>query len=224
MRRLFQYPLSGLSRTIRVILAEKHLDYEMVYETPWGPSDELLEHNISGEVPVLIDTNGVITYGNSAIREYLDEVYPDIPLIGSDYQQRAEARKISDWANSILYNDVYFPVIHERILKRFVKDTDKRPDPSCIRNASAKLNNHMEYIAWLVDRRNWLAGKEFSIADITTASLLSVLDYLGIIRWSKNELVKDWYVRIKSRPSFRSILQDNLPQIPPAENYANLDF
>ncbi|MBQ2176407.1 MAG: glutathione S-transferase family protein, partial [Alphaproteobacteria bacterium] len=128
------------------------------------------------------------------------------------------------WANNTLYKDVYQPVIRERILKRFVKDTDKRPDPACIREAGTKLNNHMEYIAWLVDRRNWLAGKEFSIADIATASLLSVMDYLGIIQWHKYELVKSWYVRIKSRPSFRSILQDNVPQIPPASNYANLDF
>lgn len=224
MRRLFQYPLSGLSRAVRVILAEKQLDYEMVYETPWNPSDELLEHNISGEVPVLIDTNGVVAYGNSTIREYLDEVYPDIPLIGTDYTQRVEARKIADWADNVLYKEVYYPVVHERILKRFVKDAEKSPNPDRIRIAGVKLNNHMEYIAWFVDRRNWLAGKEFSVADITTASLISVLDYFGIIQWKKYELVKDWYVRIKSRPSFRSLLQDNLPQIPPAENYKNLDF
>ncbi len=207
-----------------MILAEKRLDYELVYEAPWKPSDELLEYNISGEVPTLIDTNGIITYGNSAIREYLDEVYPDIPLIGTDYQQRAEARTIADWAHNILYKDVYQPVIYERILKRFIKDADKRPEPACIREAGTKLNNHMEYIAWLIDRRNWLAGKEFSIADIATSSLLSVLDYLGIIQWHKYELVKSWYVRIKSRPSFRNILQDNVPQIPPATDYANLDF
>lgn len=224
MRRLFQYPLSGLSRAVRVILAEKQLDYEMVYETPWTPSDELLEHNISGEVPVLIDTNGVVAYGNSTIREYLDEVYPDIPLIGTDYRQRVEARKIADWADNVFYKEVYYPVVHERILKRFVKDAEKSPNPDRIRTAGAKLSNYMEYIAWFVDRRNWLAGKEFSIADITTASLISVLDYFGIIQWKKYELVKDWYVRIKSRPSFRSLLHDNLPQIPPAENYKNLDF
>lgn len=224
MRRLFQYPLSGLSRAVRIILAEKRLDYEMIYEAPWKPSDDLYDVNFFGEVPTLVDTNGVIIYGNSAVREYLDEVYPDISLIGMDYQQRAEARKIADWADNILYRDIYYPVIHERILKRFIKDNDKQPNPTCIRGAISKLNNYMEYMAWLIDRRNWLAGKEFSIADIATASLISVLDYLGIIQWHKYELVKGWYARIKSRPSFRNILQDNLPQIPPADNYANLDF
>ena len=224
MRRLFQYPLSGFSRAARVILAEKRLDYEMVYEAPWDPSDELFEYSMSGNVPVLIDISGIVVHGTSAIREYLEEVYPEVGLIGSDFSERAEARKIADWFDHTFYSDVYYPVIRERILKRFAKDVDRRPDPACVRGAGTKLNNYMEYIAWLVDRRNWLAGKEFSIADISAASLISVLDYLGIIQWNKYDLVKDWYVRIKSRPSFRSILQDNLPQVPPASDYANLDF
>ena len=224
MRKLFQYPLSGLSRIVRVILAEKRLDYEMVYETPWDPSDEMLEHSVSGEMPLLVDTSGLAVYGNSAIREYLEEVYPDKPLIGADYQQRAEARKIADWFLKAFYDDAYYPIIKERVLKRFIKDIDKRPEPARIREAGRKIDNYMEYMAWLLDRRNWLAGRDFSIADISASALISVLDYLGIIRWEKYELVKNWYVRIKSRPSFRSILQDSLPQIPAAEYYTNLDF
>ena len=224
MRRLFQYPLSALSRTIRIILGEKHLDYEMVYEAPWKPSDELIKYNVFGEIPVLIDTNMVVIYGISAIPEYLDEVYPDINLIGISVNERAEVRKIADWANGIFFKEAYYPIMMERILKRFAKNIDKRPDPACIRSAISKLQTHLEYIAWLVDRRNWMAGKNFSIADISTSSIISVLDYLGIIQWERHEIVKEWYARIKSRPSFRSILQDNLPQIPPVQNYANLDF
>lgn len=224
MRRLFHYPLSGFSRIVRVILAEKHLDCEMVYEAPWDPSDELCEYSISGEVPVFVDISGAVIQGVSAIREYLEEVYPENQLIGSDFQQRAEARKIADWFSYTFFRDSYYPIVNEKILKRFSRDIDRRPDPSCVRAASAKLNNHMEYIAWLVDRRNWLAGREFSIADINAACFLSVLDYLGAIQWDKYDLVKNWYVRIKSRPSFRGILKDNLPQIPPSTDYSNLDF
>lgn len=224
MRKLFHYPLCAFSRTVRIALSEKHLDCEMVYEAPWAPSDDLLELNVSGELPVLVDINGVSVHGNSAIREYLEEVYPEVNLLGGDFQQRAEARKISDWVNFVFHRDVYFPIIREKILKRFAKDIDRRPDPACIRSASSKLGTHMGYIAWLVDRRSWLAGKELSVADISAAAFVSVLDYLGIIQWHKYELVKDWYVRIKSRPSFRCVLNDNLPQVPPAADYANLDF
>jgi glutathione S-transferase len=82
----------------------------------------------------------------------------------------------------------------------------------------------MDFISWLIDRRNWLAGRDFSIADIYASSLVSVLDYLGVIQWNKYDIAKTWYARIKSRPSFRGILVDNLPQIPPSSDYANLDF
>ncbi len=224
MRKLFQYPLCGFSRAVRIILAEKHLDYEIIYETPWDPSDELFEFNISGTIPALVDISGVSVYGCSAIREYLEEVYPEVILIGDEFQQRAESRKIADWFDFVFYKDVYYPIVREKILKRFSHDIDKKPDPACVRSAGAKLTTHMEYISWLVDRRNWLAGKEFSIADVSAASFISVLDYLGVIQWQKYEMAKSWYVRIKSRPSFRGVLNDNLPQVPPAAEYANLDF
>lgn len=224
MRKLFHYPLCGFSRCVRIELSEKRLDYELIYETPWDPSDDLFEYNLSGTIPVFVDINGNSIYGFSAIREYLDEVYPELNLIGTDLQQRAEARKIADWFAFIFYRDVYYPIIKEKILKRFSRDIDKKPDPSCVRLASSKLSTHMEYMSWLIERRNWLAGKDFSVADITAAAFISVLDYLGAIAWNKYDTVKDWYVRIKSRPSFRSILADNLPQVPPAKDYANLDF
>lgn len=209
---------------MRFTLSEKRLDYEMVYETLWDPSEDLFEYSPSGLIPVLVDLNGFSVHGFSAIREYLEEVYPEVNLLGNNLQQKAESRKISDWFSFVFYSDVYYPIIREKILKRFAKNTDKTPDPACVRRASAKLVSHMEYISWLIDRRNWLAGKDFSTADITAGSFISVLDYLGFIPWNKYDLVKNWYVRIKSRPSFRNILNDNLSQIPPIKDYANLDF
>jgi glutathione S-transferase len=172
----------------------------------------------------LIDISGAVVFGSSAIREYLNEVYPEIELIGSDVLQKAEARKIADWFDFKFYKDVYYPIINEKILKRFARDIDRTPEPSSVRAACAKLSVHMDYLSWLVDRRNWLAGKDFSIADIYAASFISVLDYLGIIPWSRYEVAKSWYARIKSRPSFKSILSDSIPQVPSSADYANLDF
>lgn len=224
MRTLFHFPLCGYSRAIRFMLSEKRLDFSLVYESPWDVSEKLQELNISGTLPVLSDINGTVVYGNSAIREYIEESYLDINLLGDDPSKRAEARRIADWFDFIFYNDVYFDIINEKILKRFMKNVDKTPNPSCIRNALSKLNMHLEYISWLVDRRNWLAGQNFSIADIYAASFISVLDYLGCVPWEKHEIAKGWYARIKSRPSFRTILKDNLSQIQPSKDYANPDF
>src|SRR5260370_1037789 len=73
-------------------------------------------------------------------------------------------------------------------------------------------------------RRRGLAGGHFSTADIAAAAHLSSLDYLGDVPWEAHEPAKDWYARIKSRPSFRQILADHVPGAPPPKHYADLDF
>ncbi|MDR1476192.1 MAG: glutathione S-transferase family protein [Holosporales bacterium] len=224
MRKLFHYPLCALSRCVRFVLAEKKLDFEAIHEIPWEPSEELLDYNLFGTLPVLIDISGTSIPGCNPIVEYLEEVYTDINLIGIEPVDRAEVRRIMDWFEFTFYSEVYKPFITEKILKRFMKNVDRTSDPASIRLAGAKLTIHMEYINWLVDRRNWLSGRIFSVADICVASFLSVLDYLGVIPWQKFGIAKEWYARIKSRPGFRGILKDNLSQIPPSADYANLDF
>jgi glutathione S-transferase len=50
------------------------------------------------------------------------------------------------------------------------------------------------------------------------------VDYLGDVPWNENEAAKNWYARVKSRPSFRPLLAEALPGIPPSPSYADLDF
>ncbi|HET6222763.1 MAG TPA: glutathione S-transferase family protein, partial [Dongiaceae bacterium] len=98
------------------------------------------------------------------------------------------------------------------------------PDSQAIRAGNANIHYHLDYIAWLADRRNWLAGDDFSLADIAAAAHLSALDYIGDVPWERHADAKDWYVRVKSRPSFRALLADALPGITPPAHYADLDF
>jgi glutathione S-transferase len=224
MRTLFHYPLCAYSRIVRFALSEKKLDFETVHENPWNPSSKLLDYNLFGTLPVLVDISGTSLSGCNAIVEYLEDVYTDINLIGVDPLERAETRRIVDWFEFIFSSEVYTPITKEKIQKRFEKGIDNTPDPASIRMASAKLTTHLEYVAWLVNRRNWISGRVFSLGDICAASFISILDYLGIIAWQKFAATKEWYVRIKSRPGFRGILKDNLSQIPPSADYANLDF
>ena len=62
--------------------------------------------------------------------------------------------------------------------------------------------------------RDWLAGNQLSFADLAAAAHLSAVDYLGDVPWNEDEPAKTWYARVKSRPSFRSILADTMPGIP----------
>ena len=85
-----------------------------------------------------------------------------------------------------------------------------------MRAGLANIHLHLEYIAYLFERRNWLAGEALSLADIAAAAQLSVLDYLGDVPWDRHPGAKLWYSRIKSRPSFRPLLADRLPGLKPA--------
>ena len=69
-----------------------------------------------------------------------------------------------------------------------------------------------------------MPASALSYADLAAAGHLSAADYLGEVPWTENEAAKNWYARVKSRPSFRPILADTLAGLPPAKNYANLDF
>ena len=82
----------------------------------------------------------------------------------------------------------------------------------------------MKYTNWLAGSRNWLAGSRLTYADLAGAAALSVLDYLGEIEWGDYPAARDWYSRMKSRPSFRSILADRVRGLSPASHYADLDF
>ena len=82
----------------------------------------------------------------------------------------------------------------------------------------------MSYFNWLLNRRSFLSGDNFNVADISLASALSSLDYLNEVDWNNFENVKNWYALIKSRPTFRVILEESIYNILPSNHYKDLDF
>jgi glutathione S-transferase len=221
MRVLYHSLLSAASRKVRVVLAEKNLDFTMKAEKPWERRPEFLALNPAGELPVLIDNDDVLA-GTEAIVEYLDEVYREKILIGINPLDRAEVRRLVAWFDDKMNREVTENLVGEKIMKRTIGEG--QPNSQAIRAGHANLPHHLDYIGYLVDRRRWLAGEYFSIADITAAAHLSTLDYLGDVPWEQNDLAREWYARIKSRPSFRAILADHVPGLSPPKHYADLDF
>ena len=98
------------------------------------------------------------------------------------------------------------------------------PDSKNVKFGAGRIKYHLDYMAWLLDQRRWLAGNEMTLADFTAAAHLSCLDYISDVDWNRNATVKDWYAKIKSRPSFRTLLADQIPGFPPPAHYADLDF
>ncbi|MEK9684042.1 MAG: glutathione S-transferase family protein [Rhodospirillaceae bacterium] len=222
MRVLYHLWLSPHCRKVRVVLAEKKLEYALQTENIWQRRREFLALNPAGEVPVLLEPDGTPISDSQAICEYLEDIAPDPPILPLSPIERAEARRIVAWFDKRFSEEVSENLVGEKIIKRFLKTS--APDSASIRAGQKNIHYHLDYIGWLSDRRTWLAGDTFSIADIAAAAHLSAVDYLGDVPWEEHIPAKEWYVRIKSRPSFRAILADHLPGEPPPKHYADLDF
>jgi glutathione S-transferase len=222
MRVLYHLTLSPLSRKVRIVLAEKNLDFTLKTEKVWERRPEFLALNPAGEVPVLIEPDGTVLAATEAIIEYLDEVYREKLLIGINPIDRAEVRRLCSWFDAKMHLEVTENLLGEKVLNRYFGQS--QPNSHAIRAGHANLPYHLEYIGYLVERRRWLAGDHFSVADITAAAQLSSLDYLGDVPWDEHEAAKEWYARIKSRPSFRQILADHVPGLAPPKHYIDLDF
>ena len=218
---LVHHSVSPQSRKMRLIMAEKKMLFVLKEEEPWNLSESIQEINPSNDLPILVFDGNVIS-GNSAITEYLEESNPQYKLMPEDPKERAEVRRIMEWFDIKFYNEVYKYIVAEKIIKRF--HLKQAPNSKILKAGLNNLRYHMEYIDYLADKNNCLAGKELSLADLTAAAHLSIIDYLGDISWDEYKNAKLWYAKIKSRPSFRDILKDNIKGIHPSHNYTNLDF
>jgi glutathione S-transferase len=222
MRILYHFWLSPFSRAIRMILAEKALPFELELEKPWEKRAEFLAMNPTGDVPVLIDLDGAIYADSHVISEYLDEAYPERSLIGGDSVSRAEARRLVQWFDVKFNQEVTQNLVGEKLMKRL--SSQGYPQPAAIRTGLTEIHTHLAYISFLAERRRWLGGNYLSAADLVAAAHLSVIDYIGDVPWDDHPGAKDWYVRIKSRPSFRPLLADRVPGVAPPDHYSDLDF
>lgn len=210
MRTLFHFWLHPFSRKVRVALTEKNLSFNPVIEKVWERRTEFLAMNPAGDVPVLIEQDGTILSNSQVICEYLDEVYPEVNLIGQDPVQRAETRRLVHWFDRKFNKEVTDNLVGEKIVKAFLKLGE--PHGPSVRAGRANIHYHLDYIGFLTERRKWLAGEHFSLADITAASHLSAIDHIGDVPWDEHQSASKWYQTVIGRSSFRDILNEKIPE------------
>lgn len=220
MNRLYHVPLSPFCRKVRLTLAEKRIEVELIEERYWEKSPDFLRRNPAGKVPV-VRLDGRTMSESQAICEYLEEVCPAPPLMPKTALERYEVRRLVAWFDDKFFHEVTANLLYERINKKI---TGQSPDSRAVKAGSQQIKHHLDYMGWLLDQRRWLAGDAMSLADFAAAAHLSALDYSGDVDWHRSTAVRDWYAKIKSRPSFRSLLADQVPGFPPRPHYADLDF
>ena len=137
--------------------------------------------------------------------------------------EKAEVRRLELWFDKKFYNEVSKYILEERVYNTFL---DEMVDINTkrLKAGQKNLDSHLRYMEYLLDSRKWLAGENFSLADISAATQISSLDYLGEISWSKYRILKDWYLTIKSKVAFRGILGDKIEGFKPSKHYCEFDF
>jgi glutathione S-transferase len=225
MRVLHHWILDPFSRCVRIALAEKKLAFELNETSPFTDDTEAVELNPIGGAPVFVDEvalGRIVVSEPRAIMEYLDEVYPNYALMPDAPIDRAEVRWVMGWLERGFETDVNQTLLKERIMMRYIRAG--RPNTDQLRMGAKALNAYLKHLEAITPVRPYLAGHDYSLADTCMAAHLSCHDYFGDVVWSQYPNTKEWYVRMKSRPSFREILDDSLEGVPPAPHYARLDF
>ena len=229
MATLYHYPLCPHSRFIRLVLGELGIAPELIEERAFERRREFLLLDPAGQTPLLIEEPLTIP-GAGIIAEYLDETrglaLGEHRLLPEDLAERVEVRRLMDWFNGKFFAEVSGYLVSEKIYKRFIHSDQGggAPDMDLVRAARSNIRYHLRYIGYLIGGRKWLAGDRLTYADLAAAAHLSSVDFLGDVPWNEDEGAKHWYARLKSRPSFRTLLADRLPGLTPSPSYADLDF
>ncbi len=221
-RLLYYFSMSPASRKVRMLLIETELDFNLIEKDPWNMDTSFAKINPAMDVPVLFDKSLIIVAGYP-ITEYIVAAYDQSRLIGETLEKQNEIRRIISWFDIKFYNEVSQYIIHDKIKCFFVKNT--YPNSTNLIMAAHNINYHLEYIDFLLRKRSWLAGKDFSLADISALSHLSILDYWNNIKWFKaSSRVKTWYEAAKAKPCFKAVLKDRVSKSPPPDYYESNNF
>ena len=222
MYKLYYMPLNFYCRAARVILVEKGISFEIINEPFWKRRLDFLKINPAGDLPVIVDDENTNIIGYEALAEYLDEKKVGKKLIGNSLKERLEVRRLCMWIGRKLQNEVMKNILDERVFNSLKENS--QPSTLTMKAGRKNLKNHMSYFDWILKRKSFLAGDHFTLADISLAAALSSLDYLNEVDWKSYEKAKNWYSVIKSRPSFREILEESIYNITPSLHYKDLDF
>ena len=210
-RVLYALPSDFNSRFIRLLLGELGLPFAL--KNPGGDGLQ--------DIPAFQDENGALITYATCIAEYLDEAY-GAPFIGQDPVGRAQVRQVWRYIEGPVADRVTSPLIYERVHRRM--SGLGTPDSGVIQRANVAKGYYFKELERLSDLETWIAGPFLTLADLSLAAQLSLLDYLDLIDWGTYPILADYYRRLKSRPSMRPVLLDRLEGINPSNHYSNLDF
>ena len=222
---LYHFAFDPGSRAARLALGEAKVPFTETPVRPWEDGCPVAALNPSGMPPVLqiAEAGRSLTLCEpAAILGWLEDRSKDPVLMPSDPAERAETRRLVAWFDRRFTDEVNAVLLHERMEKPLLRLGP--PEARALRAGREALRAHLAMMEGLLTTRDALVGRRIGQADIVAAAHLSVLDYFGEVAWASWPALKTWYMKLKSRPSFRPLLADRFPGVHASAWYADLDF
>jgi glutathione S-transferase len=166
--RLIATLTSPYARKVRIALAEKKIEYQLVEDSPWVDGTTVASVNPLGKIPVLVFDDGTTLYDSRVIVEYLDTVSPVSRLIPEPSRQRIAVRRWEALADGV--SDAAAATVLER------KRPQVQQSPDWIARQQVKIERGVAELARELDDRTWCNGEGYSLADIATGCTLGYLD------------------------------------------------
>ncbi len=190
-------------RKVRIVMAEKRLDYQLELEDVWA-NDRILQSNPLGKVPCLVMEGGEAVFDSRVIVEYVDTLSPVGKLIPERGRERAEVRTWEALADGVL---------DAAILVRLEQTWSGRPEPqrsaAWVERQLGKVDAGVAAIGKGLGDKPWCSGTHFSLSDIAVGCALGYLDFrFSHIDWRSRHAN---LARLFDKLSLRSSFIDTLP-------------
>lgn len=201
MIKLYDFLPCPFGQKVRIILAEKGLSYELVqidFTQGEQRKPDFLRLNPFGRVPVLVDEDTTV-YDSTIIAEYLEDEYPEPPLLPAVGASalRARARTWEDFADTS-----FTPQVGQLMGEMGKPEGDR--DPARLQRIHRSIERALDFLNHELQGQEYLA-QQFSIADIGFVPRLVVLKDLGLDPGQNRANVEAWLNRMIDRPSIQSL-------------------
>jgi glutathione S-transferase len=185
-------------RKVRIVMAEKKLDYKLVLEDVWG-SDAILKSNPLGKVPCLVMEGGEAVFDSRVIVEYLDTLSPVGKLIPASGRERVEVRTWEALADGVLD-----ACILARLEANWVGRAPLERSQAWIDRQMTRVHAGIVAMGQGLGDKPWCAGSHFSLADVAVGCALGYLDFrFPHIDWrSSQPQLARLAEKLATRPSF----------------------
>jgi glutathione S-transferase len=198
--KLFAGPVSPYSRKVRIVLAEKRIEYDLVLDNLADPATRVPEFNPLGKVPVLVLDDETTLFDSRVIVEYLDNASPVRRLIPDDTRQRIQTRRWEALADGC--TDAAIAVVLEQRRPVETQSAD------WISRQQIKVDRALKAMSEELAVRAWCAGDSYSLADIAVGC---ALDYLELrmpqLNWRESyPNLANLLNKLAKRASFKSTM------------------